>query len=170
LFKAQNKRAYEGRVLGGLGTAYGELGRWQEAINFHTSALYIAREVKDKEEEALQLSNLGYAAVQANQLGDAVTRYRQALHLAYATNNRDNIVSTIVDLARLLVRSARHLDIAELLVDDAQKHDGMNRDLTRLKDSIQQEKLKATANGVQQIAVTGTAQDYAANAYKLLEG
>ena len=170
LFKAQNKRAYEGRVLGGLGTAYGELGRWQEAINFHTSALYIAREVKDKEEEALQLSNLGYAAVQANQLGDAVTRYRQALHLAYATNNRDNIVSTIVDLARLLVRSARHLDIAELLVNDAQKHDGMNRDLTRLKDNIQQEKLKATANGVQQIAVTGTAQDYAANAYKLLEG
>src|SRR4030095_6175741 len=95
LFKAQNKRAYEGRVLGGLGTAYGELGRWAEAINFHTSALYIAREVKDKEEEALQLSNLGYAAVQANQLGDAVTRYRQALHLAYSTNNRDNIVSNI---------------------------------------------------------------------------
>ncbi|MEO8607964.1 MAG: tetratricopeptide repeat protein [Chloroflexota bacterium] len=170
LFKAQNKRAYEGRVLGGLGTAYGELGRWAEAINFHTSALYIAREVKDKEEEALQLSNLGYAAVQANQLGDAVTRYRQSLHLAYVSNNRDNIVSNIVDLARLLVKSQRHLDIAELLVDDAQKHDGMNRDLTRLKDNIQQEKLKATANGVQQIAVNGTAQDYAANAYKLLEG
>jgi tetratricopeptide (TPR) repeat protein len=170
LFKAQNKRAYEGRVLGGLGTAYGELGRWQEAISFHTSALHIAREVKDKEEEALQLSNLGYASVQANQLGEAVTRYRQALHLAYTTNNRDNIVSNIVDLARLLVRSTRHLDIAELLVDDAQKHDGMNRDLTRLKDTIQQEKLKATANGVQQLNVNGTAQDYAANAYKLLEG
>ena len=66
--------------------------------------------------------------------------------------------------------SARHLDIAELLVDDAQKHDSMNRDLTRLKDTIQQEKLKATANGVQQLTVNGTAQDYAANAYKLLEG
>ena len=48
--------------------------------------------------------------------------------------------------------------------------DGMNRDLTRLKDSIQQERLKATASGVQQLAVNGTAQDYAANAYKLLEG
>jgi len=170
LFKTQGKRSYEGRVLGGLGTAYGDLGRWQEAINFHTSALYIAREVKDKEEEALQLSNLGYASVQANQFGEAVTRYRQALHLAYESNNRDNIVSNIVDLARLLVESQRHLDIAELLVNDALSLDGMNRDLSRLKDRIQQDKLKATANGVQQLPVTGTAKDYAANAYKLLEG
>jgi tetratricopeptide (TPR) repeat protein/energy-coupling factor transporter ATP-binding protein EcfA2 len=170
LFKTQGKRANEGRVLGGLGTAYGDLGRWQEAINFHTSALYIAREVKDKEEEALQLSNLGYASIQANQLGEAVTRYRQALHLAYETNNRDNIVSNIVDLARLLVESPRHLDIAELLVTDALNHDGMNRDLARLKDRIQQEKLKATASGVEQLPVHGTAKDYAANAYKLLEG
>src|SRR5262249_29690719 len=136
LFKTQGKRAFEGRVLGGLGTAYGDLGRWQEAINFHTSALHIAREVKDKEEEALQLSNLGYASVQANQLGEAVLRYRQALHLAYEGNNRDNIVSNIVDLARLLVESQRHLDIAELLVTDALSYDGMNRDLTRLKDRI----------------------------------
>lgn len=170
LFKAQGKRAYEGRVLGGLGTAFGELGRWAEAINFHNSALYIAREVKDKEEEALQLSNLGYGSVQAHQLGEAVTRYRQALHLSYESNNRDNIVSNIVDLARLLIKSQRHLDIAELLVNDALALDSVNRDLARLKDSIQQERLKATANGVEQLAVSGTAKDYAANAYKLLEG
>jgi tetratricopeptide (TPR) repeat protein/energy-coupling factor transporter ATP-binding protein EcfA2 len=169
LFKLQGKRAYEGRVLGGLGTAYGELGRWQEAINFHTSALYIAREVADRDEEALELSNLGYAAIQANQLGEAVMRYRQALHLAYQMNDKDNIVTNIVDLARLLVESPRHLDIAELLVNDAMTHDGLNRDLSRLKDRIQQEKLRATADGVQQLPVSGTAQDYAANAYKLLE-
>jgi tetratricopeptide (TPR) repeat protein/energy-coupling factor transporter ATP-binding protein EcfA2 len=170
LFKTQGKRSYEGRVLGGLGTAYGELGRWQEAINFHTSALYIAREVKDKDEEALELSNLGYAAIQANQLGEAVTRYRQALHLAYQANNKDNIVSNIVDLARLLVESPRHLDLAELLVNDAMAHDGLNRDLGRLKDRIQQERLLATANGVQQLPLGGTAQQYAENAYRLLEG
>jgi tetratricopeptide (TPR) repeat protein len=170
LFKTQGKRAYEGRVLGGLGTAYGELGRWAEAINFHTSALYIAREVKDRDEEALELINLGYASIQANQLGQAVTRYRQALHLAYVANNKDNIVSSIVDLARLLVESPKHLDLAEMLVNDGLAHDGMNRDLTRLKDRIQQDRLRATADGVQQLAVGGTAQEYAANAYKLLEG
>lgn len=169
LFRTQNKRAYEGRVLGGLGAAYGELGRWEEAINFHTSALYIAREVQDKEEEGLELSNLGYASVQANQLGQAVTHYRQALHLAYQANDRDNIVSNILDLARLLVESRRHLDIAELLVDDAMALDSSNRDLSRIKDRIQQDRLKATTDGVVQLTINGTSKDYAANAYKLLE-
>ncbi len=169
LFRTQGKRAYEGRVLGGLGAAYGELGRWEEAINFHNSALYIAREVSDKEEEGLELSNLGYASVQANQLGQAVTRYRQALHLAYQSNDRDNIASNVLDLARLLVESRRHLDIAELLVDDALSIDGGNRDLARIKDRIQQDRLKATTDGVVQLPVSGSARDYAANAYKLLE-
>src|SRR5690606_40893103 len=109
LFREQGKREYEGRVMGGLGTAYAELGRWSEAISFYTSALYVAREVKDQNEEALQLSNLGYAKVQDGQLGEAVLRYRQALHLAYESSKRDNAVSVIVDLVRLLLRSPRYL-------------------------------------------------------------
>jgi tetratricopeptide (TPR) repeat protein/energy-coupling factor transporter ATP-binding protein EcfA2 len=169
LFRAQNKRDCEGRALGGLGTAYGELERWAEAVNFHTSALHIAREVKDKEEEALQLGNLGYASVRANQLGQAVLRYRQALHLAYETGDRENIVSTIVDLVRLLVESKRHLNIAELLIDDALKLEPADRDVNRLKERIANEKTLAQANGVQMLAVSGTAKDYAANAYMLLE-
>ncbi len=169
LFRAQNKRDCEGRALGGLGTAYGELERWAEAINFHTSALHIAREVADKEEEALQLGNLGYASVRANQLGQAVLRYRQALHLAYETEDRDNIVSTIVDLVRLLVESKRHLDIAELLIDDALKLEPTDRDVNKLKERITNEKMLAKANGVEMLPVSGTAKDYAANAYTLLE-
>lgn len=170
LFKAQGKRDYEGRVLGGLGTAYGELSRWEEAINFHTSALYIAREVKDREVEALELSNLGYASVQANQLGQAVTRYRQALHLAYQANNRENIVSNIVDLARLLVESPRHLEIADLLINDAIPLDPTDRDVLKLKERIGSGKMQAYADGIEMLAVKGTARDYAANAYKMLEG
>ncbi|GIL14015.1 MAG: hypothetical protein BroJett038_27350 [Chloroflexota bacterium] len=170
LFRTQGKRDYEGRVLGSLGTAYGELGRWTEAINFHTSALHIAREVKDKEEEALQLSNLGYAAVEANQLGEAVLRYRQALHLAYQANNRENIVSAIVDLTRLLVESRRHLSIAEVLIDEAAALEPNDRDVIRLKERVTNEKLMAQAAGVQLLPVNGTPQQYAANAYTLLEG
>jgi tetratricopeptide (TPR) repeat protein len=169
LFKEQSRRDCEGRVLGGLGTAYGELERWQEAIAFHTSALHIAREVKDKEEEQLQLSDLGYASVQAKQLGQAVLRYRQALHLAYQANKRDEIVSAIVDLAQLLVESQRHLTVAELLVDDAIRIDPNDRDVRRLKERIEDEKQAAEENGVAMIAVSGTAQEYAANAYALLE-
>lgn len=169
LFKAQSKRDYEGRVLGGLGTAYGDLDRWIEAINFHTSALYIAREVKDKEVEALELSNLGYASVKANQLGQALLRYRQALHLAYEANNRENIVSNIVDIVRLLTQSPKHLDIAELLLNEAIPLDPTDRDVLKLKEQITVARMQAIAEAVDMLPVSGTAKDYAANAYKLLE-
>lgn len=169
LFRAQEKRAYEGRVLGGLGTAYGDMGQWSEAIRFHSSALHIAREVRDREEEALQLSNLGYAAVQGGDLGQAVLRYRQALHLAYESGDRDNIVSTIVDLARLLTRGPRHLGIARLLVEDALRLEPADRDVNDLKARIEADIAARHAAGVEQIPVTGTAQDYAANAYRMLE-
>lgn len=168
LFREQGRRDYEGRTLGGLGTAYGELGRWTEAINFHTSALHIAREVKDKDEEALQLSSLGYAAVQANQLGQAVLRYRQALHLAFQSNAKENIVSTTVDLARLLVESPQHLDIAEMLVDSAMNYDPNDRDLRKIKERIEDER-DALGYNIPQKAVSGTAQDYAAYAYAVLD-
>lgn len=168
LFRAQGRRDYEGRVLGGLGTAYGEMGHWTEAINFHTSALYIAREVKDQLEEALQLSNLGYASVQANQLGQAVLRYRQALHLAYVSGDRENIVSATVDLVRLLVESPRHLNIAQLLVESALEVDPHDRDLRRLIERIEDERPHVDPQ-IEMAVVTGTARDYAANAYAMLD-
>jgi tetratricopeptide (TPR) repeat protein/energy-coupling factor transporter ATP-binding protein EcfA2 len=170
LFKAQGKRDYEGRVLGGLGTAYGDLDRWTEAINFHNSALYIAREVKDKDVEALELSNLGYASYKANQLGQALIRYRQSLHLAYETNNRENIVSNIVDIVRLLAKSPKHLAIADLLLNDAIPLDPTDRDVLKLKEVVTSTRMQAIADNVDMLPVSGTAKDYAANAYKMLEG
>ncbi len=170
LFKVQGKRDYEGRVMGGLGTAYGDLDRWTEAINFHNSALYIAREVKDKDVEALELSNLGYASYKANHLGQALIRYRQSLHLAYETNNRENIVSNIVDIVRLLSKSPKHLAIADLLLNDAIPLDPTDRDVLKLKEVVTSAKMQAIADNVALLPVGGTAKDYAANAYKMLEG
>ncbi len=170
LFRDQDKRAYEGRVLGGMGTAYGELERWSEAIRFHTSALHIAREVGDREEEALHLSNLGLAEVQADQLPDALLHYRQALHLAYESDNRDNIVSAIVDLVRLMLRSRRLLPICELLIEDARQYEPNDRDVKQLVERITNEKRLAEANGVKMAEVKGSARDYARLAYALLEG
>jgi tetratricopeptide (TPR) repeat protein/energy-coupling factor transporter ATP-binding protein EcfA2 len=169
LFKEQDKRSYEGRVLGALGSAYGDLDRWAEAVNFHTSALYIAREIGDRDEEALQLTALAFAATQARQLGEAVLRYRQALHLAYESQNRDNIVSTIVDLCRLLLQSRKHLSVAELLIEDALALEPNDKDVLQLKEHIDNERTLAASRQTKLIEVTGTAQDYAANAYRLLE-
>jgi tetratricopeptide (TPR) repeat protein len=168
MFKTQGRRDYEGRVLGGLGTAYGDMERWTESVSFHTSALYIAREVGDRREEALQLTNLGFAHTQARQLGDALLRYRQALHLAYKFGERDEIVSTSVEIGTLLLQSARHLSIASLVVDEALTIDPNDRDLRKLKERIATDRVDAEARGVVFISVEGSAQDYARNAYDLL--
>lgn len=165
-FRSQNRRDLEARALGGIGTANGELGRWTEAVGYFGSALHIAREVGDRAEEALQLSNLADAHVQANQLGQAVMRYRQALHLAYEADNDDAVISTVVDLGRLLVESPRHLPIAELLVNDALTRAPHDRDLRRLKERIEDER-EALGESVAYKPVAGTARDYAANAYRM---
>lgn len=170
LFKAQARRDYEGRVMGGLGAAYAEQERWSEAIRYYKSSLYIAREVRDHEEEALQLSNLGQAQVQAKQLPDALLSYRQALHLAYQSNKRDNIVTAILDLARLMMQSNRLLGICQLLLQDAENVEPNDRDVLQLRATVEEKLHQTGAQGLQQAPVNGTARDYAANAYALLDG
>lgn len=169
LFKAQLKRDFEGRVLGGLGNAYAEQERWLEAIGYYKSALYIAREVGDREEEGIQLSNLASAQTQAGQLADALLTSRQALHVAYQSDDRDNIVAAILDLVRLMIRSNRLLGIARLLIQDAENLEPHDRDVIALSDEIEAKLAAAAARGIEQAPVQGTARDYAANAYALLE-
>lgn len=168
LFRAQNRRENEGQALSALGMASAELERWTEAINFYTSSLYIAREVRSKRDELEQLTNLAFAHVQSHDLGQAVLRYRQALHIAFDTDDNEEIVGVTVELARLLVESPRHLDVAKMLVDAALAEDPNARDLRRLKDRIEDER-PALDESVKVIQVVGTARDYARNAYTLLD-
>ena len=113
LFLTQQKRDYEGRVLGGLDLPIVIYHVGRKPLNFHKSALHIAREVGDQEELGLQLSNLAHALVEANQLREALLRYRQSLHVAYEADDRENIVSALVDLVRLMLKSNRLLPISE---------------------------------------------------------
>ncbi len=166
LFKTQSKRDYEGRTKGALGSAYAELQRWGEAISFHKSALFIARDLSDKREEGVQLANLGYTSQQAGQLGEAVTHYRQALHLAYEANDRADIVSTLVDLARLLVKGAALLKVVQMLVDEGLRLDPSDKDLRLLRDRLTSDISAAEARGVAFKSVTGTARQYAESAYE----
>lgn len=169
LFKSQGRRNYEGRVLGGLGSAYSDMERWSEAIRYFKSALHIAREVGDKQEEALQLGNLGQAQVEANQLPEALLSYRQALHLAYESGDRRQIISAIVDLVGLMMRSNRLLAISELLLQDALALDPHDRDVNKFMEDLARRKAESQAKGISQAPISGTARDYAANAYALLE-
>jgi tetratricopeptide (TPR) repeat protein len=169
LFKEQNRRAFEGRVLGGLGSANSDLERWGEAIGYYQSALHISREVADKEEERLQLSNLAQAQKQGNRMGEALQSYRQALHLAYESKDRREINAAIVDLVRLLMMSAVHLDICDLLLRDAISRDPDDKDVLALVQQVNVRRQEALLNGKEQKPAHGTAQQYAENAYRLLE-
>jgi hypothetical protein len=55
-----------------------------------------------------------------------------------------------------------------MLIDDGMRLEHGARDVKALKDKITA--LKAEVDEGALVPVTGTAQDYAANAYKLLEG
>ncbi len=168
LFKAQGKRDYEGRVLGNLAVAYGELDRWSEAIRYHQTALHIAREVRDVDEEALQLNNLAQAQLNANKLPDALLSYRQALYLAYVSGVKEDIVAGIVDLVRLMMRSNKLLGVCQLLLQDAENYDPNDRDVIALSQSVTDKLSQVGAQGIVQTPVTGSARDYAENAYSLL--
>jgi tetratricopeptide (TPR) repeat protein len=170
LFKTQDKREYEGRVLSALGDANSDLERWSEAIGYYQSAVHIAREVDNQDEERLDLSKLAQAQEQSGKLPDALLSYRQALHLAYRSGQREEIVSAIVDLVRLLLNSKYHLAICELLLQDALTLEPDDRDVNQLKEQVDEKRAEADAQGIEQRPVGGTAQQYATNAYELLEG
>ena len=165
LFKQQSNRAMEGQALRGLGAVNVKLQRWSEAVNFHTSALYIAREIQDTEAEARQLRRLGRILIEAQRLPEALTRYRQALHAAYQSEDAADIVTVIVELVSLMMRSPTLVLIAELLIDDALSYDASDRDVMRLRDEIAAVKSRAAERGTPLAPVAGTAKDYAANAY-----
>jgi len=158
----------EGRVLRELGSAHAALERWSEAVNFHTSALYIAREVQDKQREARQLRHLGQLLIEAKRLPEALTRYRQALHVAYQEEKGEDIVAVAVELVTLMMRDLHLASIAELLIDDAMTYDETSRDILRLRDEIAAAKERAAENNIALAEVAGTAKDYAANAYHQL--
>lgn len=167
LFKQQMKRAMEGQVLRELGSAHAALERWSEAVNFHTSALHIARELDDQEQETQQLRQLGRLLIEANRLPEALTRCRQALHVAYQTEQAAVIAAVIVELVTLMMRDARLVLIAELLIADAMSYDADNRDVARLRDEIALAKEQAEEDQISLAEVAGSARDYAANAYPL---
>ena len=165
-FKKQGKRELEGKVLRGLGEVNHKLQRWSEAIGFHASALYIARELGDRETEGAQLRLLGQLLLHAERVPEALTRFREALHVAYELDNVQQIVGIIVEIVTLLSRSLSHSSIAELLITDGLQRDPEHRELLRLKGEVASAKDRAAARGIALQVVAGSAQDYAAYAYR----
>ncbi len=152
-------------ALGAQGNVLGEMGRWKAAAAAHSAAVSAAHAAGDPAEEALQLSALAYAYRRSNQLAKALRSYRQALHLAYQTEDASNIAQTAIELASLLLQSLYHLDIAAIVLEAALAAGAPERDLAELRASLEEARQLAAANGIRQAAVHGDARAYALQAY-----
>ena len=153
-------------ALGALGNALGELGRWPEAARAHHAAVMATRETDDHYEEALQLNALAYACRRSQQLGGAVRSYRQALYLAFESEDANAIARTAADLAEVLMNSPRHLAIAQLLLATVVRAGAPDQEITALQREIQKALAKTEAAGIQQAPVRGDAYTYARQAYE----
>jgi hypothetical protein len=91
------------------------------------------------------------------------------LHLAYESKDRREINAAVVDLVRLLMVSPVHLDICDLLLRDGISRDPDDKDILGLMQQINVKRQEALLSGKEQKPATGTAQQYAENAYRLLE-
>ena len=78
-------RQAEGATLNNIGSVYGELGRFDDALGCFRQALDVAVEIGDRFGEAIALQNLGEAYHYLLQHGKAARCFRQALQIA-----RDN--------------------------------------------------------------------------------
>jgi tetratricopeptide (TPR) repeat protein len=81
-------RAAEGRHLGNLGNAYGDLGEFQRAIEFFERTLIIAREIGDRRGEASALGGVGIAYGALGETQRAVALYKQCLIIANEIGDR----------------------------------------------------------------------------------
>ena len=71
-----------------MGNAYGSLGQYQLAIDYHQQALTIAREIGDRGGEGNSLVNLGSAYNSLGQYQQAIDYHQQALTIAREIGDR----------------------------------------------------------------------------------
>ncbi len=74
--------------LGSLGRICRGLGRFEQAIQFHKDALAIARQLRDRFQESVQLGDLGLACANIGHTLQAIELYEEALDSARQVDNR----------------------------------------------------------------------------------
>jgi tetratricopeptide (TPR) repeat protein len=81
-------RGAEGRALGNLAVAFGDLGEERRAIEFLEQGLAIAREIGDRRGEGIELGDLGVTYVCLGETRRAIEFLEQALAIARETGDR----------------------------------------------------------------------------------
>jgi tetratricopeptide (TPR) repeat protein len=92
------RRDWEGVALGNLGIAYGKLGEYRRAIEYHEQDLRIAREIGDHQGEGNALGNLGLAYDSLGEYRRAIEYHEQRLKIAREIGDRQGEGQTLGNL------------------------------------------------------------------------
>ncbi|HEX4066364.1 MAG TPA: CHAT domain-containing protein [Acidobacteriaceae bacterium] len=89
--------------VGNLGWAYYSLGDRERGLALFEDAERRAVALGDTDETIIWLTTIGYAYRDMGELARATDSYRRALELAKTTNNREEVINSLEDLAHLSV-------------------------------------------------------------------
>ena len=165
LFEKAGRPELKMRGLGNLGTAFGKLGRWKEAGKRHNLAMKLARQLKDREEEAFQLSNLGYVAEMDGEIEWAVRFYQQGLYVAILEDIRRMAADLSFDLARLLMADNRHIPQVIVLLEAVLGVTPKHETAAAMLREARQRQIMLTAQGVPMMPAVNDLRLWSSRAY-----
>jgi tetratricopeptide (TPR) repeat protein len=120
LFDLGGDRPGVAASLDDIGRVYYLVGKPEEALRCHRTALGIRVELKDERGKALTLAWIGLVEAQMGRLGLAQRSFEQALAISQATKDPHGIVFTLLDLGAL-TREAGHPKLAHKLLSRARE-------------------------------------------------
>lgn len=90
------------RLLAGLGALAFRNGRLQEAKNYYTEAMLLAKSSKDEARQIMLTTNLGLIAATVGHIQEAETLYEEALNRARLTGSKTSQITALQNLGVLL--------------------------------------------------------------------
>lgn len=135
IFEKENRPDLLRKVLNRLGDVYSRRLDWQPAQMHYRRALELAENLSDDHARFVQLSKLADLMESSGNRKAAITHYWQALHLAFGLDDTEELGSTELALARLLIDDTVHLNralqlleaVVALLPDDIDAQRLLNR-------------------------------------------
>ncbi|MGI8501311.1 MAG: tetratricopeptide repeat protein [Hassallia sp.] len=103
-----------------LGIAYGSLGQYQRAIEFHQQCLNIAREIGDRNTEGKSLANLGLGYSNQGQYQQAIEFFQESKQIALEIGERNSEGLCLANLGIAYLYQGQYQQAIDLLEQSKQ--------------------------------------------------
>jgi len=121
----QDRGFWLGDILSGYGNALSLVGRGEEAQKSLDEALGLAREIKSEPLMAQILNYQGDLSFYQGDLKSARSQYEQALRIASHTSDREKVLISRINLAKVAAKGGRPREAASELRALGQKAEGL---------------------------------------------